>query len=80
MTDKIRVGTMLIEDVTHTPESLVVSTERYSAGWSSIIGSTSGQLGKEIENNAGWTFGRQLGIWHRSSERRMPGRWMRELV
>src|SRR5437763_6526589 len=55
MTDRIRVGTMLIEDGTHTPESLVVGTERYSAGWSSIIKSTSAQLGKEIEN-AGWTF------------------------
>jgi hypothetical protein len=55
MTDRIRVGTMLIEDGTHTPESLVVGTERYSAGWSSIIKSTSAQLGKELES-AGWTF------------------------
>jgi hypothetical protein len=55
MTDRIRVGTMLIADGTHTPESLVVDTERYSAGWSSITGSTSVQLGKEIEN-AGWAF------------------------
>ena len=28
---------MLIQDGTHTPESLVVGTERYSAGWSSIM-------------------------------------------
>jgi hypothetical protein len=55
MTDRIRLGTMLIEDGTHTPESLVVGTEHYSAGWSTIVGSTSAQLGKEIEN-AGWTF------------------------
>ncbi len=55
MTDRIRVGTMLIEDGTHMPESLVVDIEHYSAGWSSIMGSTSVQLGKEIEN-AGWTF------------------------
>ena len=55
MTDRIRVGTMLIEDGTHTPESLVVGTERYSAGWSSIIKSTSAQLGKKLES-AGWTF------------------------
>ena len=55
MTDKIRVGTMLIEDSTHMPATLVVSTEHYSAGWSSVMGSTSAQLGKEIEN-AGWTF------------------------
>jgi len=55
MTDRIRVGTMLIEDGTHMPATLVVDTEHYSAGWSSIMGSTSVQLGKEIEN-AGWTF------------------------
>jgi hypothetical protein len=55
MTDSIHVGTILIEDGTHTPESLVVATEHYLAGWSSILGSTSAQLGKEIEN-AGWTF------------------------
>ena len=55
MTDKIRVGTMLIADDTHMPTTLVVGTEPYSAGWSSIIGSTSAQLGKGIEN-AGWTF------------------------
>jgi hypothetical protein len=55
MTDRIRVGTMLIADGTHTPESLVVSTEYYSAGWSSITKSTSAQLGKELES-AGWTF------------------------
>ena len=46
---------MLIEDGTHTPESLVVGTERYSAGWSSIMKSTSAQMGKELES-AGWTF------------------------
>jgi hypothetical protein len=55
MTDRICVGTMLIEDGTHTPESLVVATEQYSPGWSFIMGTTSAQLGKEIEN-AGWTF------------------------
>lgn len=55
MTDRIRVGTMLIADGTHMPESLVVDIEGYSAGWSSIMGSSSVQLGKEIEH-AGWTF------------------------
>ena len=55
MTDRIRVGTMLVADGTHMPATLVVDTEHYSAGWSSIIGSSSTQLGKEIEN-AGWTF------------------------
>ena len=55
MVDRIRVGTMLVADDTPMPAELVVGTEHYSAGWSSILGSTSAQLGKEIEN-AGWTF------------------------
>jgi hypothetical protein len=55
MTDEIRLGTMLIEDGSHMPAILSVSTEHYSAGWSSIMGFTSAQLGKEIEK-AGWTF------------------------
>src|SRR5207237_4967173 len=55
MADRIRVGTMLVADDTDMPAELVVGTEHYSAGWSSILGSTSAQLGKEIEN-AGWTF------------------------
>lgn len=37
------------------PATALVSTEDYSGGWSSIMGSTSAQLGKQIER-AGWTF------------------------
>jgi hypothetical protein len=55
MTDRIRVGTMLLADDTDMPATLVIGTEHYSAGWSSITGPTSAQLDKEIEN-AGWTF------------------------
>jgi hypothetical protein len=55
MTDRIRAGTMLIADGTQTPESLVVDTERYSPGWSSIIKFTSAELGRALES-AGWTF------------------------
>lgn len=55
MTDRIRVGTMLLQDGTRMPPAVVVSTENYLAGWSSIMGSTSAQLGKRIEK-AGWTF------------------------
>jgi hypothetical protein len=54
MTDRIRVGTMLVADNTPMPATLAVSTECYAAGWSSTIGSTSAQLDKVIEN-AGWT-------------------------
>jgi hypothetical protein len=56
MTDRIQVGTMLIQDGTRMPPTVVVvSTEHYVAGWSSIMGSTSAQLGRRIEK-AGWTF------------------------
>ena len=55
MIETIHVGTMLMQDGTPTPESLVVGTEPYSPGWSSIIKSTSAQLGRELES-AGWTF------------------------
>jgi hypothetical protein len=55
MTDRIRLGTMLVADNTDMPTTLVIGTEHYLAGWSSITGSTGAQLGKEIEN-AGWTF------------------------
>jgi hypothetical protein len=55
MTENIRVGTMLLEDGTLIPKSMIVATESYSAGWSSIFQSSSAQLGKELES-AGWTF------------------------
>jgi hypothetical protein len=55
MIDRICVGTMLVADGTCMPSTLVVGSEHYSAGWSSITGCTSAQLGKEIEQ-AGWTF------------------------
>ncbi len=55
MRDRICVGTMLIEDGTPAPETLVIETEHYSAGWSSIIKSSSAQLGRGLER-AGWTF------------------------
>ena len=55
MIDRIRAGTMLIADGTHTPAPLVIDTERYSAGWSSISKFTSAELGRALER-AGWTF------------------------
>jgi hypothetical protein len=65
MTGRIRAGTVLVEDGTPTPESLVVATEHYSAGWSSILQSTSAQLGRELES-AGWTFFYMAGEIRRS--------------
>lgn len=55
MANTIRAGTMLIQDGTRAPESLIVSIEPYSAGWSFIVKSTAAQLDKELES-AGWTF------------------------
>jgi hypothetical protein len=55
MRDRICAGTMLIKDGTPTPETLVIETKHYSAGWSSIMKSSSAELGRGLER-AGWTF------------------------
>jgi hypothetical protein len=49
MTDRIRVGTMLLEDSTGMPESVVLDIEPYSIGWSLIVKATAAQLGKDLE-------------------------------
>jgi hypothetical protein len=55
MRQAIRLGTMLIADGTRTPQSVLLATERYSPGWSSIAEFTSAQLDRKLEK-AGWTF------------------------
>jgi hypothetical protein len=55
MAKKIRVGTMLIANGTRTPKLVILGTQSYSAGWSSILDSTSAQLDRELEK-VGWTF------------------------
>ena len=55
MTDRIRVGAMLLDDGAHKPESLVIETEACLANWSYVVASSSSQLGRQIEA-AGWTF------------------------
>ena len=65
MTDGIRVGTLLIKDGTHTPESFAIETEHYSTGWSSILKSTSADFGRKLES-AGWTFFYMAGEIHKS--------------
>jgi len=55
MTNRIRAGAVLVEDRIRSPELLIASIERYSAGWSIIVKSSAAQLGKELES-AGWTF------------------------
>src|SRR4051812_18285415 len=55
MTDRIRAGTMLLKDGAERPEPLVINTEPCLASWSSVIVSSSAQLGRQIEA-AGWTF------------------------
>jgi hypothetical protein len=65
MTDRIGVGTMLLEDGTAVPESLVVETTAYLPSWSSVLGVSSSQLGRQIEA-AGWTFFYMAGEINRS--------------
>ena len=50
MPDRIRTGTIIVEDGTPTPEAMALATQHYSAGWSSIIKSTSAQLSRELES------------------------------
>jgi hypothetical protein len=55
MKETIERGTILVEDGTPMPESLIVYTEPYAAGWSSLENFTRRQLGAGLEA-AGWTF------------------------
>ena len=64
--DRIRAGTMLLEDGTGTPESFILNIEPYSMGWSLIIDATAAQLGRDLES-AGWTFFYLAGAIHVSS-------------
>jgi hypothetical protein len=65
MTDRIGVGTMLLEDGTAKPESLFIETTVYLPSWSSITGTSSSQLGRQIEA-VGWTFFYMAGEINRS--------------
>jgi hypothetical protein len=62
MTDKIHVGSMLLEEGTPLPESLVVGTEPFANGWS-CLPSSSAPLGQALES-AGWTFFCRAGPIH----------------
>jgi hypothetical protein len=52
--DTIKTGTILIEDGTLLPQSLLLESEAYSTGWTSVSNVRS-EFEKEI-NQAGWTF------------------------
>jgi hypothetical protein len=54
MTDAIKTGTILIENGTLLPNSLVLASEPYSNGWATVA-----NLRSDFEtdiNQAGWTF------------------------
>ena len=55
MKETIELGTILVEEGTLMPDSLLVSTKPYGAGWSSVENLTRGQLGAGLEA-AQWTF------------------------
>jgi hypothetical protein len=55
MKETLESGTILVEDGTPMPDSLLVSTKPYGAGWSSVENFTRGQLGAVLEA-AQWTF------------------------
>ena len=52
--DIIKTGTILIEDGTLLPQSLVLASEPYSRGWTTVSNSRS-DFERNI-NQAGWTF------------------------
>jgi hypothetical protein len=55
MKETMERGTILVEDGTLMPDSLLVSTKPHEAGWSSVENLTRGQLGAGLEA-AQWTF------------------------
>jgi hypothetical protein len=55
MKETMERGTILVEEGTLMPDSLLVSTKPYGDGWSSVENLTRGQLGAELET-AQWTF------------------------
>src|SRR3954452_1734500 len=55
MKETMEAGTILVEEGTPMPDSLLVSMKSYGAGWSSIENFTRGQLGAGLEA-AQWTF------------------------
>ena len=55
MKETMESGTILVEEGTLMPDSLLVSTQPYGAGWSSVENFTRVQLGAGLEA-AQWTF------------------------
>src|SRR5947209_14111438 len=55
MKETMERGTILVEDGTLMPDSLLVATKPYAAGWSCVENFTRGQLGAGLEA-AQWTF------------------------
>lgn len=54
MANSVQTGTILIEQGTRLPNSMQLSSEPYSAGWTTVT-SVPGELEKDI-TKAGWTF------------------------
>src|ERR1017187_1482652 len=54
MTDAITVGSILIEEGTHLPDSLLLRSESNSNGWAAVKNARSA-FEKDIQE-AGWTF------------------------
>jgi len=55
MTDGIKAGTILIKQGTPMPESLLLESEPYSRGWTSVKNLDRYELAGKI-NKEGWTF------------------------
>jgi hypothetical protein len=55
MKETMESGMILVEEGTLMPDSFLISTKPYGAGWSSVENFTRGQLGAGLEA-AQWTF------------------------
>jgi hypothetical protein len=54
MTDALAAGSILIEEGTHLPDSVLLQGESYSSGWAAVQ-NTRASLDQDIKE-AGWTF------------------------
>ena len=59
MTDTITIGTIMVQDSTPMPKSLI-GAQSYSSGWSVVANPNRSQLGRELESSR-WTVSNTAG-------------------
>jgi hypothetical protein len=59
VTDTITIGTIMVQDSTPMPKSLI-GAQSYSGGWSVVANPNRSQLGRELESSS-WTVSNTTG-------------------